>query len=87
MDLFQVVNKILDNLDFCLNAISEIISGLAEKAFSAGLASAEDFLVVWMSFIEYLVRKCKWDDGELVSQVREAFTRAIEHLTQSKLFI
>ena len=49
------------------------------------LASAADYLAVWMSFIEYLVRKCKWDDEELVSQVREAFTRATEHLL-SKFF-
>lgn len=57
------------------------ISGLVEKAFIAGLASAGDYKAVWVAFIEYLVRKCKWDDEEQVQQVREAFTRATDHLT------
>ena len=60
------------------------IAGLVEKAFSAGLASAADYKAVWVAFIEYLVRKCKWDDEEQVQQVREAFTRATDHLTLSK---
>lgn len=57
--------------------------GLVEKALNAGLGSATDFVTVWLSFIEYLVRQCKWDDEEKVAQVREAFTRATDHISQS----
>lgn len=59
------------------------ISGLVQNAFVAGLASAADLLAVWLGFIEYLVRKCKSDDSEQIVQLREAFTRATEHLHQS----
>ena len=55
-----------------------------EKALGAGLASAADVLAVWTRFIEYLVRKCRWDDETQVSELREAFTRATDHLIQSK---
>lgn len=48
------------------------------------MATGTDFLAVWVSFIEYLVRKCKWDDDEKVAELREAFTRATNHLHQSK---
>jgi hypothetical protein len=63
-----------------------LIIGLVEKAFNAGLATAADLLAVWMSFIEYLVRKCTWgdNDNDNIVQLREAFTRATEHLDQSK---
>lgn len=59
------------------------LAGLVEKAFSAGLASAADYKAVWVAFIEYVVRICKWDKQEDVEQVREAFTRATDHLTLS----
>lgn len=57
--------------------------GLVEKAFGAGLASAADYKAVWLAFIEYLVRKCNWDNEEQIQQVRESFTRATDHLEQS----
>lgn len=66
--------------------ISGLSLGLVQNAFVAGLASAADLLAVWLGFIEYLVRKCKSDDSEQIVQLREAFTRATEHLHQSKLF-
>lgn len=59
--------------------------GLVENAFNAGLGTAADLLIVWMSFIEYLVRKCKWDNEEQIAQLREAFSRATEHLIQSTI--
>lgn len=47
------------------------------------MASAADYKAVWVAFIEYVVRICKWDKQEDVEQVREAFTRATDHLTLS----
>lgn len=73
---------------FYVNNSRVYSTGLVEKAFNAGLATAADLLSVWMSFIEYLVRKCTWgdSDNENIVQLREAFTRATEHLDQSRFY-
>lgn len=67
--------------------IHKLHTGIVEKAFNAGLATAADLLAVWMRFIVQFVRKCKWDDDEQVSQLREVFTRAENHLFQSKYIL
>ena len=60
------------------------MTGLVEKAFDGGLSTPEDYKIVWLAFIDFIVRQCvDWADERQVERVREAFNRANQYLTSN----
>jgi RNA recognition motif-containing protein len=64
-----------------LKSTHEKVMNVFETALQSGFQQSDEYLQLWLSYLEYLRRKTNWKEDNEVKSLRKTLEKAVEHLS------